>query len=295
MFSALDFAFADGVPNLLRRVVTYRGELWLFGDAGIEPWYDSGDANFPFRSRKVVIPYGADSIKTIAKCDGSLFWVGGVGIVFRSDGYKALRVSTHAIEAIIRAAGATAAVGALSYTEGGHDYYCMTFGARTLCYDAATKKWADRSSSTDGSLAWRPRNSIRANDVSLLGDSLSNKIFVPDATLATEDGVSVIRQIVMPPIWAGTNKAFMNRVEIEMQVGTTDSPGNVLLDWSDDGGITFRTPARVMNTGGATEFRKRVYTTRLGSFHQRVLRITLFGHATIYAVDADITQPLMGG
>jgi hypothetical protein len=41
--------------------------------------------------------------------------------------------------------------------------------------------------------------------------------------------------------------------------------------------------------------RKRVFTTRLGSFHQRVLRLTRQGSLTLYAVDADITQPLGGG
>jgi hypothetical protein len=35
--------------------------------------------------------------------------------------------------------------------------------------------------------------------------------------------------------------------------------------------------------------RQRVFTTRLGSFRQRVFRLTLSGAATIYAVDAEIT------
>jgi hypothetical protein len=104
----------------------------------------------------------------------------------------------------------------------------------------------------------------------------------------------VPRLAVMPPMWAGTNRAFCNRVEIEMEVGGALSPGNVLLEWSDDGGITW-TGSRTMSAGTAGQLRKRVFTTRLGSFHQRVFRFSTNGHATFYAVDADVTAPLMGG
>jgi hypothetical protein len=106
--------------------------------------------------------------------------------------------------------------------------------------------------------------------------------------VGTDNGVYIRRELVLPPLWAGTGRGFMSRVEIEMEVGGGFSPGAISLDWSDDGGITFRTPARTLQTGAYPETRKRVFTTRLGSFRQRVLRITTAGFATFYAVDADI-------
>ena len=63
--------------------------------------------------------------------------------------------------------------------------------------------------------------------------------------------------------------------------------GPVTLDWSDDGARTWK-PARNLATGATGETRKRVYTTRLGSFRQRTFRISVHGLTRIYAVDADI-------
>ncbi|HEY1441805.1 MAG TPA: hypothetical protein VGF65_13445, partial [Mycobacterium sp.] len=97
-FDALDFAFADGVPNILRRVVTLRGELWLIGEAGLEIWYDAGSSGlettpgtsfFPFRRQSGgVLPHGTVSIKSVAIVDGSVFWVSMESMVMRSVGYK---------------------------------------------------------------------------------------------------------------------------------------------------------------------------------------------------------------
>lgn len=301
MFNALDFAFADGLPNILRRVMTVNGELWFIGDAGIEVWYDSGDGpgstlDFPFRKRAGgVIPYGAASMKSCIVCDGSLFWVSASGIVFRSNGYRAVRVSTHAVEAIIRALGTASFAWALSHVQDGHTFYCVTMGPRTLAYDCATKQWADRSSSTDGSQAWFPSTSIQVGQQTIFGDSFTGRTFNPDPDGWTDDGIPVVRQMTMPPIWGGTNKNYMNRLEIEMQVGGANSPGPVTVDWSDDGGVNYRTPVRTMSAGTTLQTKKRVFTTRMGSFHQRVLRVTTFGKTTFYAVDADITNLLAGG
>ena len=117
-YDALDFAYADGVPNVIRRVMTLRGELWLLGDGGVEIWYDAGSSGlettpgisfFPFRRQNGgVLQTGCGTIRSAAICDGSLFWVGTNGMVNRSVGYKAQRISTHAIEDIIKFNGVTA-------------------------------------------------------------------------------------------------------------------------------------------------------------------------------------------
>jgi hypothetical protein len=62
---------------------------------------------------------------------------------------------------------------------------------------------------------------------------------------------------------------------------------DVLLSWSDDGGLTFTAP-RVMSGADAQALRRRLVTTRLGSFRERVFRIETRGRVTLYAMDADI-------
>lgn len=292
-FDALDFVFADAVPSVVRRVITHRGEVWMLGDAGFEIWYDAGDADFPFRRQSGgVIPYGTHSTFAVARADNSVWWVGNDNNVYRSQGYIAQRVSTHAIETIIAGFGGVADAG-LTYTQFGHTFYCVTMGNRTLCYDIATKKWHERSSAADGNSCWLPRSVASAGATAFFGDSLSGALYTMEIGLGTDNGVNVARAVVLPPQYAanvgrGAQRVYCARLEIEMEVGSADGqPGPVNLAWSDDGGFNF-TGLRLLSAGTAGQKRKRVYTTRLGSFRERVFSITVFASATIYAVDADL-------
>jgi hypothetical protein len=289
-FDALDFAYADGLANIIRRVVVIRGELWFLGDNGIEIWYDSGNADFPFRRQSGgVIPFGVGTLLSAAISVNSMFWVTYGGTVMHSVGYRADRVSTHAIEAIIRVEGTQRILRSLSYVQDGHTFYALTIGSRTLVYDLLTGLWHDRSSSFDGSLPWAPTAVWEHSEGVIFGTATDGRIFWSDPRIGTEDGDPVIRQMIMPPLWAGTARAFCSRLEIEMEVGGYPSPpGYVTLDWSDDGGRSWTGGPRTMFAGLASNFRGRVFTTRLGSFRQRIFRVTAVQHVTYYAVDAAI-------
>lgn len=287
MFDALDFAFADGVPNVLRRVVTLAGELWFAGDTAMEIWYDSGAADFPFRRRAGgIIPYGAVSMKSLVVIDGSLFWLSTNGMIMRSSGYAAIRVSTHAIEALIMSIGLFAIVSAVGYSYRGHNFYCLTFTNNTFVYDCSTKLWHERSSSTDGTAPWMVSAVAVVGADTIFGTTVSGSTFNP-SEIDTDNGVSVIRQLITPGLYAGTYRASCHRLEVEMETGGATPAGNVLLEWSDDEGLTWTAP-RTMTAGTTSGYRGRVYTTRLGSFRQRMFKVTMQHRATIYAIDCDI-------
>jgi hypothetical protein len=289
-FDALDYATADAIPNNLLRVVTHRSDLWLFGDGGIEVWYDTGAADFPFRRRPGgVLEFPASSYMTIGHGDGSLFWLGQQNIVYRTTGYQATRISTHGIEAKIReiSGGYTARSG-YCYSQDGHIFYVLNFDGLTLVYDCATQKWHERSSAADGNGRWRAQWAVKYGDGVQFADNLSGQMWLGYMPGTTDAGVPIMRQAILPPDWAGTRRAFCSRLEVEMESGGDLSPGDVTLDWSDDGGRTWTGGPRTMHAGFGTEFRKRVYTTRLGSFRQRMFRITCKGHCALYAADADI-------
>jgi hypothetical protein len=296
-FDALDFAYADGVPNILRRVVTLAGQLWFIGDAAVEIWYNAGSSGlettpgtsfFPFRRlHGGVIPFGAASMRSVVIADNSVWWVAARGIVFRSKDYQAQRVSTHAIEKIIREEGTANTELALAYTQDGHTFVCWTYGPRTLVYDCATQVWHERSSAADASLAWRPSCVAQVGEQVLFGDSLSGRLLSPVPGLETDDGVYVQRRAVLPPLWAGTSRAFCSRLEIEMETGGITPGGDIILEWSDDG--TIWTGSRTMTAGTTGDYRGRVFCTRLGSFRARTFRITAQHRITVYGVDAAIS------
>ena len=299
-FDALDFAHADASPNVITRAIAHRGDLWLMGQAAIEIWYDSGDLDFPFRRRPGgVIPHSCGGPTSPATGDGSVFWVGVDSIVYRSNGYKAERISTHGIETQLRAlgGGGTQALG-LSYSQNGHIFYAITAGQTTWVYDCATKLWHTRSSppsTPDGSTPWRIISASNVSDIPLLGDSLTGMLFYANLTHSVEVGNEQVHIATLPPLYANTRRAFCARLEIEMETG--DPPGSigaipvstVKLQWSDDGGYSFSGGPRQISYGARAAYRTRAFTTRLGSFRQRTFRLTTYGHTTYYAIDAEIT------
>jgi len=296
-YDALDFASLDEGSNAVLRIVTHAGELWVVGMAGFEIWYNSGDADFPFRRRLTggVIERAIGTPRSLAQIDGSVFWLGLDGIVYRSVGYQATRISTHAVEAAIAALGAGAVADCFGngYMDQGHAFYVLTLlNVRTLVYDCNTKVWHDRASSIDGAGAWRPHVLAPQNNGTLntlAGDPVVGEVYILDHTISTDNGLEVARGITFPPIFAGTNRAFCHRVEVETEVGTEASHGDLTLDWSDDGGITWTGGPRTLSAGAVGETRHRAFTTRLGSFRQRVLRLGFTGRRTVYGLDADIS------
>lgn len=291
-FDALDFVFADAFPNVIRRIMPLRTNLWVTGAGGIEVWYDAGNADFPYRRLSGgAIQSSVQSPRSLAVADNSLFWVNLACIVFRSNNYQPLRVSTHAIErTIFNAGGASQIVSSFAYSVGGHIFYCINFPTFSLVYDCATQKWHDRSSH-DGTGRWRVDSVAEVGGTTLMGDSLSNAVFTPQLAAGAEDGVAISQSITLPPLYAGTRRAFCARLEIELESGSAALVGGTVnLEWSDDGGWNFTGGPRVMQSGATTgNRRQRVFTTRLGSFRERVFRISVAGNTTIYGVDADIT------
>ena len=298
-FDALDFAFSDAVPNIIRRVIGHRQQLWTIGEAGFQVWYDAGVSGletttgtsfFPFQPFPGgVVPIGTMSPMSVCRADQALWWVGTDGVVYRTNGYAPVRVSTHAIEAII--GDKTIGLHALTHPYRGHWFYCLTtVDGRTLCYDIATSAWHERSTSTDGVGPWRAGTAAPENNaLHLYGDRVTGQLYTLDMQ-PTDAGVTVIRQATFPPLLNGANptdRAFCARVEVEMEAGGAQSPGPVLLQWSDDGARTYNA-GRTMQAGAAGDYRHRVYTTRLGSFRQRVFRLTTHGLTRLYAVSADI-------
>ena len=291
-YDALSFANVEGMDNILLRVVTHQGELWFLGYAGIEVWHDVGDKDAPFqRLQGGVIPIGVLP-RTVSDVDNSLWWLAPEGIVYRTGGnaspYQATRVSHHAIETELQASNKDTCF-ALSYVIRGHAVYVLTIAdlGLTFGYDAATKRWHNRSSSADGTGPWLALAGGRIGPGSYVGD-VNGRLYTLDPDADTDNGVLVLRSVTMPPLWALTNRAFCSRLEVEMEVNGPTPTNDLRLEWSDDGGWTWNGD-RIIATNGPLGRRTRAYTTRLGSFRQRVFRFSCNARLIMYAVDADIS------
>lgn len=186
----LDFASAEGNPdNIVSPMVDHR-EVWLFGNNTIEVWYNAGAPDFPLqRIQGAFMETGCLAPYSVAKLDNSVFWLGsdarGNGIVYRNNGYNAVRVSTHAVEWQIQQYGVLNDAIGYSYQQDGHSFYVLTFptAQATWVFDVSTGAWHERAA-WDGVQFRRHRSNCQANFVGevLVGDWENGNVYALDMT-----------------------------------------------------------------------------------------------------------------
>ncbi|CAB4242014.1 Bacteriophage P22, Gp10, DNA-stabilising [uncultured Caudovirales phage] len=192
----LDFASAEGSPdNLVSLIVDHR-EIWLFGQSSIEVWYDAGLPDFPLsRIQGAFIEIGCAAPFSVAKLDNGVFWLSsdarGRGMVFRSNGYAGVRISTHSVEwQIQQYADITDAV-AYTYQQDGHSFYVLNFPSAdiTWVYDVATQSWHQRAGWLNNQYTRHRGNCQMAfNGQIVIGDYLTGDIYSYDLNVYTEAG-----------------------------------------------------------------------------------------------------------
>lgn len=286
---ALDFSTADASTGLLMGCIADHGELMLFKTDGVEFWRNVGDPTFPFaRISGAYIEIGCASSCSIAKADNRVFYLGADYGVYSVQGYQPQLISTPVIELLIRASPSKNTARAFVYRQQGHTFYVLSLADLTLCYDLSTGLWHERRS--DSIDRWRANCGCDAFGLSLVGDYENGKIYELDLDTYLDDGATITRQAVTPPIAKDGYRVSMAEVFLDMETGVGLNLGQgsdplVLLDWSDDGGHQW-TPYRDGWAGKIGEYRRQVRWTRLGDFRQRVLRVTITDPVKIAIISA---------
>jgi hypothetical protein len=277
---AADIASAEGSPDHLVRAFKDHRELWLFGANSTEVWYNSGAADFPMaRVDGGFMEKGILAAKLVAKNDNSVFWVGNDRIVYRADGFRPQRVSTHAIERILTDLETVSDGFSISYVQAGHSFICFSFPTSgvTIAFDAATGLWHERKSY--GLDYWRACAHVEAFGKTLVGDFVNGNVYTLDLDHFLDDGDPIVRVATSAPIDAGGKRISMPVLDLDVEtgVGLTTGQGSdpqLMMSFSDDGGRTFSSE-RWGSIGKIGEYRKRVRFNRLGSFRSRVYRISI--------------------
>ena len=192
----LDFASAEGSPDRLVSLIVDHREVWLFGTSSVEVWYNAGGGDFPLeRIQGAFNELGCAAAYSVAKLDNGLFWLGadarGQGIVYRSNGYTGVRISTHAIEWQIQSYSRIDDAIGYTYQQDGHAFYVLTFPTAnaTWVYDVATGAWHERSSWINNRLGRHRSNCQMAyNGEVIVGDYQSGKIYAFDMDVYSDDG-----------------------------------------------------------------------------------------------------------
>jgi hypothetical protein len=302
-FDALDIAEAEGSPDDLVGIVSCNQNIYLPGTQSTEVFYNSGDADQPWqRIQGAVMGVGCAAAFTIAKMEGSLFWIGGdetgSGVVYQIQGYQARRISTPAIESVIRGISVDdlADARAWVYQQGGHAFYCLNLPGidRTFCYDVSTGLWHDRTYRE----LWdfeRHRADCHAvaHGLNVVGDYETGDLYELDPDTKDDDGTVIVRERTSPHFSSGLRLVRHKAFTLDMEVGVgldgtaQGTDPQVMLQWSDDGGHTWSNE-RWQSIGKIGKTRTRVIWRRLGVSRDRVYRVRVSDPVKVVFIGAEL-------
>jgi len=139
-YDALNFDQILTNPNDIVSMIADHGELWVLGKNGTEVWiYNRNESAFPYsRIDGAYVEKGCAAVQSPAKMDNTFYWLGHDLKIYRADGYKPTRISTHAIEYAIEGYADPSTAFGLTYEYLGHSFYELTFAEATWRFDSST-------------------------------------------------------------------------------------------------------------------------------------------------------------
>lgn len=301
----LEFASAEGSPDLLVGLIVNHRNLILFGELTTEIFVNTGNGDFPFeRVQGGFLEIGCVAKYSISKASGTVFFLGksdiGQSMVYSMQGLSVQRISNHAIEYAISTYENISTATAYNYEDNGVIFYVLNFDEATWVYDVSTGSWHERAYTNAGTLE-RHRVEVHAFDAAtkthLGGDYETNKIYAISNDVYADDGDEITRLRSSPHLSADLKRLFCSSFQLDMEVGigldggVQGSSPTVMFDFSDDGGHTWSSESWALadNAAGSIgEYKTRVRWTRLGSFRDRIFRVKMTDPVKTIWIDAQL-------
>lgn len=302
----LDFASAEGAPDLLLAPLVNNLEVWLFGGTSVEIFFNSGNADFPLqRIQGAFIQQGCAAKLSPQKIGGNIFWLtadeSGQGMVAQAQGYGWLRISTHAVEtAISKYSRIDDAIG-LTYQKRGHTFYALIFPTGNWCwtYDLSTKLWHERMWRNPADASYnrpRPQCLMAFAGKIVVGDWENGNLYEWSDEQYTDNGNPLLAIRVTPTISQPDNALqFFGALWVDVEAGVglsgvgQGTDPQLLVDWSHDGGVSF--PADTYHAvplGKIGERKRRARVRRGGKGYQRTYRFTIADPVKRVMLGADV-------
>jgi len=276
-------------------VATPYGQLCLPGTATGEFWYFD-PTNYPTLfspDLSGLFSYGCGATFSAAQVGNSVIWLGkapdGGYQVLQAQGYRPVRISTHAMEHEAATYPRVDDAIGQAYTEQGHTFYLLTFPTAnvTWCYDEQApegRRWHKRGTwvSEEGLYKYqRPVFHAFAFDKHLMADRESARVYHMANRFPKDIEGRVIRRLRRSPTVQNENRLIVyNWFELLMETGLGQDanphgpPPTVMLRISKDGGRTWG-DERQASAGKLGAFQTRVYWPRIGQARQRVFEVTV--------------------
>jgi len=305
-WSALNFTSADSAPGGIVALYDLHREVWIFKTNRTEVWINAGLPNFAFqRLQGVQIPQGCAAAYSVSRIGDSIVWLGadeqGQGVVYMSNGYQAVRISTHSIEFEIGKMSLISDATAYVYQDTGHFFYVITFptGNKTFCYDGSTQLWHERAAFENGTFSRHIGATFAyAYGKQVVGDFQNGNLYAFDNNTYTDNGA--VRKWLrswraLPPGKRVYEPMRFDSLLIDCQTGLSIPDGTTpqfVLRWSDDDGNNWSNEVwtdgnRVGNTGTRIIY-QRLGMTKRGGGLDRIFELSGTDPVPVAIVAAEV-------
>lgn len=288
-WGALDFKRAEYAADGLKRAFTRSGELLLFGDRTIEPYYNQ-TAGATFARSGSVIEQGCAAGATVSILEQTPVFVADDLSVRALSGYSTQRISNHAVVRSIRDADLNS-LHAWSFAKDDHSYYVLSGNNFTWVYDATLKEWHERQSY--GLTRWRAQYAVPFAGGIVCGDYDGGQIYQIDETVFDEGGTPYIWTVQFP-INAYPHPINLKSLRLDVIPGvglnSSDpalSDPQVMISTSRNGGKTFE-DERKASLGAIGEYTKQVEEFKFGYSNED-------GFVIRVSISAGVLRGLTGG
>jgi hypothetical protein len=308
--NALDFEAAAVTPDAADALIATESTLWVLGDESAQPYYNSGDVDFPYdlvlsgvQEKGILAP------QSIAESDDGVFYLGttpeGGRFIYQITGHSGRIVSTDEIDEFLTTIEDPTTAYGFMYQQAGKSFYVLQLGASrtdapdprdnwTLVYNirAGVFEFRERS---DGS-AWRVSGHGILNNRNLGGSRLQAQQFELSTNTYTDINNERIPRRRRTQIYHVDNRLmdwWSLIVDVKAAVGNVSGSGNnpiLKMRYSDDGGINWSAWLESpMGQSGDTQ--QRCVYNGLGQSRNRVFELEYDGPTafTIIAAFAEVT------
>lgn len=287
----LNLFTAESLPDEIVAILTTEDQIWLLGGESSEAWDNRGNSDNPFtRIDGGVIFTGCQHPFTALRCDNSIWMVGtnkdGANMVWRSNGFNFLRVSTSDVERFL---AASEEVTAYSYQEEGHTFVVFNSEQGTRAFDIKTNEWHERAwmnRETGEQERQRQEFCAYVYGQHLVGDYESGKVYRQGLDLYTDAGQE-IRRVRTSAIMAASGH-FMTVGEVWF-----DFAAGVGLDGSGQG-TEPQVMVRAAPEGVSFGLERTESLGAIGEFDTQV-RFFDFGTGRKWVFEVAVSDPVFAG
>lgn len=291
-------------PDKVKAIVTFREEIYCFGDETIEVYINDGTTPF-IRQSRTSMYFGLTARDSIAVHQSGVFFLGksvtgGSEVYMMGNNYALTPISSPAISQRLNNYVNEDAEGFVHSTTDGHIFYHIHLPSlsTTLVYDLSTNLWHERQSehpfnNEDGSVSqdmYRGRNLATFKGINLFGDWHSGKIFKEDINSSTDDGLTRRLHRTSSVFHSEQKNISVYSLEFDVNAGAyTRRVGSpvMMFKCSIDGGNTFE-PEQLISLGELGEYNQRVRFNNLGTARNWVLSLTVTDPVDILVMQAEV-------